>query len=107
MTLNKVKHLRHIHGSPHRFGRHHGRGRLIERGPGEGLFIEELAPGDAFEVVAIHGGRMARMRLCELGLAAGVRAVIEETYPLIIRVGDTRLALGRGLARKVDVRRVE
>jgi len=80
---------------------------MIERRPGEALFIEDLNPGDAFEVVAVHGGQTARMRLCELGLAPGVRAVVEETFPLIIRVGDTRLALGRGLARKVDVRRVE
>jgi ferrous iron transport protein A len=99
--------MRHGHGDAHRFGRHPGFGRVVERGPGEALCIEDLAPGDAFCVVAVHGGRMARMRLCELGLAAGVRAVVEETFPLIIRVGDTRLALGRGLARKVDVRRVE
>ncbi|OGD79008.1 MAG: hypothetical protein A2Y64_04160 [Candidatus Coatesbacteria bacterium RBG_13_66_14] len=80
---------------------------MVEGRPDGALFIEELAPGDTFEVVAVHGGHMARMRLCELGLAAGVRAVVEEIFPLIIRVGDTRLALGRGLARKVDVRRVE
>lgn len=104
MVLIKTGLMRHFHGSPHRFGRHHG--RFLDREPGA-LFIEDLAPGDAFEVVAVHGGRMARMRLSELGLAAGVRAVVEEIYPLIIRVGDTRLALGRGLARKVDVRRVE
>jgi ferrous iron transport protein A len=79
---------------------------MLERRPGEAL-IEDLAPGDAFEVVAVYGGHMARMRLCELGLAPGVRAVVEETYPLIIRVGDTRLALGRGLARRVDVRKVD
>ena len=99
--------MRHGHDETHRFGHHHGFGRVVERGPGEALCIEDLAPGDAFEVVAIHGGQTARMRLCELGLAAGVRAVVEEIFPLIIRVGDTRLALGRGLARKVDVRRVE
>jgi len=80
---------------------------MVEGRPDGALFIEELAPGDCFEVVAIQGGRMARQRLCELGLAAGVRAIVEETHPLIIRVGDTRLALGRGLARKVDVRKVD
>jgi ferrous iron transport protein A len=92
---------------PHRLGRHYGFGRMIERRPGGALFIEDLAPGDTFEVVAVYGGHMAWMRLCELGLAPGVRAVVEEIFPLIIRVGDTRLALGRGLARKVDVRKVE
>ncbi|HUT98192.1 MAG TPA: FeoA family protein [bacterium] len=99
--------MRHDHGAPQHFGRHHGFGRVVERRPGEALFIEDLAPGDAFEVVAVYGGRMARQRLCELGLAPGVRAVVEEIYPLIISIGDTRLALGRGLARKVDVRRVD
>ncbi|MCX7022716.1 MAG: FeoA family protein [bacterium] len=99
--------MRHGHGDTHRIGGHPGFGRVVERRPGEALCIEDLAPGDDFEVIAIHGGQTARMRLCELGLAAGVRAVVEETFPLIIRVGDTRLALGFGLARKVDVRRVE
>ena len=100
--------MRHGRGDSNRFGHHHGRyDRLRERRPGGALFIEELNSGDSFEVVAIHGGYMARHRLSELGLAVGARARVEKNRPLIISVGDTRLALGHGLARKVDVRRVE
>jgi ferrous iron transport protein A len=99
--------MRHGRWAPRRFGGHHGFGRMAERRAGEALFIEDLAPGDTFEVLAVYGGRTARQRLCELGLAVGVRATVEEIYPLIISIGDTRLALGRGLARKVDVRRID
>ena len=67
------------------------------------LFIDQLAIDAEFEITRVHGGRRANQRLAELGLPIGARAQIIERQPLIVQVGDTRLALGRGLAGKVEV----
>lgn len=68
------------------------------------LFIDQLSVDSEFEITRIHGGRRANQRLAELGLPVGAHAKIIERHPLIVRVGETRLALGRGLAGKVEVR---
>ncbi|MCD4733152.1 ferrous iron transport protein A [bacterium] len=68
------------------------------------LFIDQLAVEAEFEITRVHGGRRANQRLAELGLPIGARARIIERHPLIVRVGETSLALGRGLAGKVEVR---
>ncbi len=108
MVLNKAGLMRHGREQARRIGRRGGlHGPRVDGRPGACLYIEDLDSGDEFEVVAIHGGYMAQSRLSELGLAVGVRATVEKGFPLIISVGDTRLALGRGLARKVEVRRTD
>ncbi|MCD4733238.1 ferrous iron transport protein A [bacterium] len=68
------------------------------------LYIDQLPADTEFEVTHVRGGRRAKQRLAELGLPIGSRARIVERYPLIVSVGETRLALGRGLASKVVVR---
>jgi len=68
------------------------------------LFIDQLAIEAEFEITRVHGGRRANQRLAELGLPIGAKAQIIERQPLIVQVGETRLALGRGLAGKVEVR---
>ena len=53
----------------------------------------------------IDGGRKFNHRLIELGLTPGVRLRIlqDSGGPLIIAVRDSRLALGRGMAKKIFV----
>jgi len=68
------------------------------------LYIDQLPADTEFEVAHVRGGRRAKQRLAELGLPIGSHARIVERYPLIVSVGETRLALGRGLASKVVVR---
>jgi Fe2+ transport system protein FeoA len=53
----------------------------------------------------IQGGKQFNRRLVELGLTPGVRLrVLQDSGgPLIIAVRDSRIALGRGMAKKIRV----
>ncbi|HEC35328.1 MAG TPA: ferrous iron transport protein A [Anaerolineae bacterium] len=68
-------------------------------------------PGEAVKLVAIHGGRRVRQRLADLGLTPGttLHVVRADSWgPLIVAFkDDARLALGRGMAHKIEVEPVE
>jgi Fe2+ transport system protein FeoA len=76
-----------------------------------GAFPLTLAdPSHRLQCVAVLGGHGLRRHLAAMGLVPGVAvAVLNSTGPggpVVIRIRDTRLALGRGMAQKVMVRRV-
>ena len=66
-----------------------------------------VVPGEAVRLVAIHGGQRIRQRLADLGLTPGtiLRVVQASSWgPLIVAFkGNARLALGRGMAHKIEV----
>jgi len=66
-----------------------------------------VVPGEAVSLVAIHGGQRIRQRLADLGLTPGttLRVVQADAWgPLIVAFkDDARLALGRGMAHKIEV----
>lgn len=64
------------------------------------LFVKE---GQEVKVVAIHGGRGVIQRLAEMGILPGVRikVIANSGGPIIIALGNSRIALGRGLASKI------
>lgn len=64
-----------------------------------------LAPGQTVCLDCIHAGKRLRRRLAELGLTPGVEMVVLQNNggPLLLSVRDSRLALGRGMAAKVEV----
>lgn len=66
----------------------------------------EFPPGTALTVIAIDGGAGARCRLCAMGLTPGSRVVVNSNGcgACSVRVRDTTLTLGRGLAGKVLAR---
>lgn len=64
-------------------------------------------PGEELEVVDILGGIGAKRRLTEMGIYPGVKLSIllnPFSGPLLIGVGNSRLALGRGIAQKILVK---
>lgn len=65
--------------------------------------------GKPVELTTIHGGTKFQRRLVELGLTPGVqlRVMQDSGGPLIIAVRDSRLALGRGMAKKLSVSIIE
>ncbi len=70
------------------------------------LPLSELAPGEHGEVEDLSGGRGLRRRLGELGLTPGTTIeVLASRTPILVLVRGSRVALGRGMARKVMVRR--
>lgn len=67
--------------------------------------LSQAPVGRALILNNIDGGRKFNHRLIELGLTPGVRLrVLQDSGgPLIIAVRDSRLALGRGMAKKIFV----
>ncbi len=67
-----------------------------------------LRPGESARVVSVQGGRGLARRLAELGLTPGepVRVLSAGWRgPVLVEVRGSRIALGRGMAAKVFVRR--
>jgi ferrous iron transport protein A len=68
----------------------------------------ELHSREQGAVVELHGGRAFIARLAPLGFTPGASLTMVQNYghgPLIVRVRDTRIALGRGEAAKIIVQR--
>ncbi len=70
------------------------------------LFPLTQAPvGQQVQLVNIDGGRKLNHRLVEMGLTPGVNIRILQNSggPLLLAISDSRIALGRGMAHKVNV----
>ncbi|MCX7750867.1 MAG: ferrous iron transport protein A [Candidatus Bipolaricaulota bacterium] len=70
--------------------------------------LADLPPGAEGVLVRIHGGPGTALRLRRLGLRPGarVRALASGPFggPVLVDVNGCRVAIGRGLARRVLVR---
>ena len=71
--------------------------------------LTDVRPGERVLVAEVDGGHRVTSRLSDLGVFAGT--VIELIRgnghgPVIIRIGPSRLALGRGVAEKIVVDRI-
>jgi len=70
--------------------------------------LSALRAGEHGEVVDLAGGRCMLSRMTALGFTPGAEVTVVQNYgrgPLIARVRDARIALGRGEAKRVYVRR--
>lgn len=74
----------------------------------QGVPLTALPPGQAGQVARIQGGRGVALRLARLGIRPGavVRMVNRGPFagPLLVEVEGMRVALGRGVARRILVR---
>ncbi len=73
---------------------------------GEIRALSELNPDIHAVVSRFNGGKEVVKRLLVLGLTIGAEVIVLQNYgngPIIISVKDSRLALGRGEAKKVLV----
>lgn len=65
-----------------------------------------LPPGQVAVIKEVAGGREVRRRLTALGFVPGseVQVIRNELWgPLIVALGEGRVALGRGMAQKIFV----
>ncbi len=70
--------------------------------------LSALHSGEHGEVTSLAGGRCLLSRMTALGFTPGADVTVVQNYgrgPLIARVRDARIALGRGEADRVYVRR--
>lgn len=73
---------------------------------GDTLVLAELPGGTTGLVRSLDGGKELTARLAALGITPGAQVTILQNFghgPLTVAVLDTRLALGRGEARRVIV----
>jgi len=69
--------------------------------------LAQLLSGQSAKVISIEGGMGFRQRLENLGIRKGV--VIKKPKgmsiygPIVVKVGSTQIALGRGMASKVII----
>jgi ferrous iron transport protein A len=90
------------------FGKRRRR-RLGERSTVNGtLSLSDLSPGEHGLVVELVGGRSMLGRMTSLGFTPGAVITVVQNFghgPLITTVRGARIALGRGEARHILVRR--
>ena len=70
--------------------------------------LSALRPGERGVVAELTGGRGLLSRMASLGFTPGAEVTIVQNFgrgPIIARVRDARIALGRGEAGKIQVRR--
>lgn len=70
------------------------------------LPLSMATTGQRLQIVNVAAGHRASRRLTDLGLIPGVELEIVQDQgagALIIAVGDTRLAIERGIAHKIQV----
>ena len=74
-----------------------------------GIPLNAIGVGKHVEVNNLEGGELMCKRLMEMGMNTGaiIEIVQNDTSGLIIKVGETRLVLGRGMAQKVIVREIQ
>jgi len=70
--------------------------------------LSALGPGERGVVVELAGGRGMLSRMASLGFTPGAEVTVVQNFhhgPLIALVRDARIALGRGEAGRLYVRR--
>lgn len=69
--------------------------------------IAGKGPGEQVELVGVDAVRSLQGRLLALGLIKGAMITVisnEGSGPLLIKVGESRLTIGRGMAERIQVR---
>ncbi len=74
------------------------------------MTLVDTKPGDEVVIESAQVGKTAQRRLWDLGLIPGIRVKMISCHPfrgpVLIRVGESTVAVGRGLAGTIQVSRV-
>ncbi|MEJ2209495.1 MAG: FeoA family protein [Anaerolineae bacterium] len=68
--------------------------------------LSTVGSGEQVHICRIRGGHHFLSRLATLGFTPGARLRVVQNYgrgPIIVNLRDTRVALGRGEAAKIEV----
>ena len=77
---------------------------------GKPVPLNMVEPGTEVKLASIEGGMNLHRRLTDMGLKKGSRFSIMKTMgpgPCVIQSGESRLALGVGMASKILVQKAE
>ena len=68
--------------------------------------LTQVDHGKRVSLVSIHGGRHMRAKLCHMGLVPGAILTVlngNGKGPIMLKVKETRLVIGRGIASQMMV----
>lgn len=70
------------------------------------MYLTELRPGETGIVSSVNCGRGAKRKLSSRGIKIGsrVRMVSSSRGPVVVESGGSQMAIGRGMARKIEVK---
>lgn len=70
--------------------------------------LNAIGIGKRVEVNNLEGGESMCKKLMEMGMNTGaiMQMIKNDTGALIVKIGETRLVLGRGMAQKVMVKEI-
>jgi len=75
----------------------------------ERISLIQLKKGERRVIVSHHGGRLFGRRMSSLGLRphAVVKMISSQLFhgPIIVQVGNSQVAIGHGMARRIFVER--
>jgi len=75
---------------------------------GASLTLATARPGQDLICTDIGGGRGMRRRLADMGILPGRHLTVisggGQPGPIVVRIGDSKLMIGRGMAQRVAVR---
>lgn len=71
--------------------------------------LSEASEDKMYRVLRILGGKNLQYRLSSLGINKGavIKVIYHRKEPIVISVGDSLVALGYGLARRILVREID
>ena len=73
--------------------------------PENNIPLTKAMIGESVRLVRLEGGKGLQRRLSEMGLTPGVnlRVLQDCGGPLLVAIRSSRIALGRGMAKKITV----
>ena len=75
------------------------------------LTLDQIDKDKTVEVVEIQGGWGVRQRLNQMGIHPGDHILVKRSGfmggPILVQVHGTDVAIGKGMAQKVNVREIE
>lgn len=71
--------------------------------------LSELKPGEKATIKSFHGGFGIRRRLDSMGLIVGKKIKVVSRHPfmgpIVIRIDNMEIAIGRGMAHRIVIER--
>lgn len=71
------------------------------------MLLKDMHPGQKGQIVGTHKGHYAERRLFELGFVPGAKVEMLSKHPfkgpLVVKLGNAQIAVGRGVAAAVEV----
>jgi len=73
------------------------------------FYLSQAPVGQKLSVALIEGGHAAKLRLASMGIREGAQICLaraSSSGPIVVEVGNGRIALGRGIAHKILVQEI-